>query len=405
MQNFEEFDRIFKISELVVKHIREELSVDERQQLENWLNSDVGNKALLDKLVDEQKLKIEAEYFFGKNNKEQAWQNIIERKEQVDRYKPSYWLITKYAAAVAFIVLSVMAVLKFRLSSVDTGSGEKSLAKVEPAEIYPGGNKAVLTLADGSHIVLDSLANGNVAEQYGSIIKKTKEGQIIYDLSSLSSKKTNNEIVYNIISTPKGGEYQLILPDGTKVWLNSMSSLRFPVTFSGKERRVELIGEGYFEVAKDKTKPFYVKAKDMEIRVLGTHFNISSFADESQIKTTLLEGSVKINRGNKEAILTPGQEAVAYNGKSGFTTQDADIEQTMAWRNGYFLFRDESIESLMRRISRWYNVEIAYEDNLEGKTFGGKFSKNSTLSELLKSLELTGTVKFKMHERRVTVMQ
>lgn len=404
MQNFEEFDRIFKISELVVKHIREELSVDERQQLENWLNSDEGNKALLDKLVDEQKLKIEAEYFFGKNNKEQAWQNIIERKEQVDRYKPSYWLITKYAAAVAFIVLSVMAVLKFRLSSVDTGSGEKSLAKVEPAEIYPGGNKAVLTLADGSHIVLDSLANGNVAEQYGSIIKKTKEGQIIYDLS-LSSKKTNDEIVYNIISTPKGGEYQLILPDGTKVWLNSMSSLRFPVTFSGKERRVELIGEGYFEVAKDKTKPFYVQAKDMEIRVLGTHFNISSFADESQIKTALLEGSVKINRGNKEAILTPGQEAVAYNGKSGFTTQDADIEQTMAWRNGYFLFRDESIESLMRRISRWYNVEIAYEDNLEGKTFGGKFSKNSTLSELLKSLELTGTVKFKMHERRVTVMQ
>lgn len=211
--------------------------------------------------------------------------------------------------------------------------------------------------------------------------------------------------MYNTVSTPKGGEYQLTLPDGTKVWLNSMSTLKFPVVFAGNERKVELTGEAYFEVAKDKTKPFFVQAKDTKVQVLGTHFNISAFADETEVRTTLLEGSVKVDRGMKTIVLVPGQEASASDSKVGFTVREADLEKVMAWKNGYFVFRDEPLESLMKRISRWYNIEVDYKGDMGSNTFGGKFSKNSTLSELLRSLELTGTVKFKTQERRVTVMQ
>ncbi|ADY50658.1 anti-FecI sigma factor, FecR [Pseudopedobacter saltans DSM 12145] len=403
MQNFDDFDKIFRISDLVVKYIRKELNMQEQSELNQWIESDSENKALFERLVKERNIEEESN-LFSTGNKQQAWQNIMNRTEGVElKHRRGSYM--KYAAAIAFLILSFFAVIKFKLFSGENLLKESQVAKVEPTEIFPGGNKAVLTLGDGSRIVLDSLKDGNIAEQLGGIVKKTKEGQIVYDLSDITTKIESQKLVYNTVSTPKGGEYQLTLPDGTKVWLNSMSTLKFPVVFAGNERKVELTGEAYFEVAKDKTKPFFVQAKDTKVQVLGTHFNISAFADETEVRTTLLEGSVKVDRGMKTIVLVPGQEASASDSKVGFTVREADLEKVMAWKNGYFVFRDEPLESLMKRISRWYNIEVDYKGDMGSNTFGGKFSKNSTLSELLRSLELTGTVKFKTQERRVTVMQ
>lgn len=401
MHNQEEHDKIFRISELVVKHIKRTLSQEEQKELDGWLAHSKENEKLFERLVDAKRLEAAMEHFPSKN-KQQAWENIVTKSGQSHDRKKTYGQFIRYAAAV-LIVFSSWAFFKYWSSpSYDTAT-ETEMAVVDSSVIHPGKNSAILTLEDGSVIVLDTAGDGEVTTQYGYTIRKLADGKLVYDLSGLDVDKL--KAGYNTVTTPKGGEYQLVLADGTKVWLNAMSSLKFPTAFSDKKRRVELTGEGYFEVAEDKNKPFLVNAKDVEVEVLGTHFNISAFADEESIKTTLLEGSVRIKRGTQTGILKPGQEATAFDGKTGFVVQGADIDWTMAWKNGYFIFKDEPIESLMARISRWYNVDVAYEGRpKKDNTFGGKFSRHSNLSELLNSLELTGTIKFKTEGRRVTVM-
>lgn len=398
MQNLDEFDKIFRIGDLVVKYINEELNEPEQSELNKWLESSDSNRELFNQLINSAHQKQAAEFFT--NDKKEAWTNIY---GQVKSQRISDYKLFKYAAVLAFVLFSAWMATKYDFFAKISTKNDPVIAKVQKQEIIqPGGNKAVLTLYNGEQIELDSLENGTVAEQFGNTVSKTEEGKLVYNFSSGSAK---NEQAFNTISTPKGGEYQLILPDGTKVWLNSMSSLKFPVTFNSRERAVELIGEAYFEVAKDKSRPFRVYTKDTKVEVLGTHFNISAFADDSSVRTSLLEGAVKVEKGQKSVTLKPGQEALSFDSKDGIITQEADLEKVMAWKNGYFLFRDEPIESLMQRISRWYNVDVYYQGNVTGETFGGKFSKKSSLSELLKSLELTGTIKFKTQERRITVMQ
>lgn len=279
------------------------------------------------------------------------------------------------------------------------------------AEVEPGKNGAILTLADGSEIVLDSLGNGIVAAQKGSSVL-LDNGRLTYSPSGNAA----GEIVYNSLSTPKGRMFTITLSDGTQVWLNAASSLKYPTFFSGKNRQVEVSGEVYFEVAKDKTKPFLVKVADRaEIEVLGTHFNVNAYGDETTINTTLLEGSVRtsalqMGKPGNTVILKPGQQAqldvAADNKKTEVlkVIENADTDKAMAWRKGFFNFENASLKEVMRQLTRWYDIDVVYEKGVPDIVFGGELSRNVKLSGLLMALK-AAKVNFRMEEgRRLIVM-
>ena len=217
------------------------------------------------------------------------------------------------------------------------------------------------------------------------------------------SKSKTPETLYNTISTPNGGDYQLVLADGSKVWLNAASSLRFPANFVGRERKVELTGEAYFEVAKNPAMPFKVKLNGMEVEVLGTHFNINSYADESAIRTTLLEGSIKINRPHASSLLKPGQQAMMDKNGQISVINDADLDEAVAWKDGKFQFDRADIHNVMRQLARWYNIDVEYKGTVASH-FGGTISRDVNLSKVLGMLHLTGEVKFQVQDKKVIVM-
>ncbi|RBL89137.1 FecR family protein [Chitinophaga flava] len=269
-----------------------------------------------------------------------------------------------------------------------------------PQDVAPGGNKAILTLGNGSQIILDSAANGSLAQQGNTQVQKLVNGQIVYH----TLKSEPAEIVYNTLTTPRGGQYQLRLPDGTQIWLNAASSITYPTAFAGKERMVAVTGEVYFEVAPDADKPFSVKAGDMTVDVLGTHFNVNAYADEKNKYATLLEGKVKIVRGDRTQLLHPGQQASITAAGEMELIKEIDVEQVMAWRNGKFIFRDkEDITAIMRQISRWYDLEVEYRGTVT-KHFWGSVSRQLNASEVFKVLEATGGVHFKIEGKKVIVM-
>ena len=280
---------------------------------------------------------------------------------------------------------------------------DSSTTKMNPAQladIGPGGNKATLILANGQKLNLTNAANGSIATQAGIRIRKTSDGQIIYEISKAGENVSSTQ--YNTIETPIGGQYQVNLSDGTKVWLNAGSSLRYPLKFAAHERKVELNGEGYFEVAPNKSSPFRVSNSRQMVEVLGTHFNVMSYADEKVIKTTLLEGAVQVNGGGNSARLNPGQQAQLANGKVK-VVDDVDIEDVVAWKNGYFRF-NESLESIMSKVSRWYGVQVIYETDIDPEqTFSGKISRSKNISVILKSIEFDSELHFKVDGKKVYV--
>jgi transmembrane sensor len=255
-------------------------------------------------------------------------------------------------------------------------------------DIAPGTNKATLTIAGNSTLVLDSSRSGI----------EVHSGSLTYDNNTKVNATLTADTKMLTLQTPMGGTYRLVLPDGSLVWLNAASRLNFPSTFTGqKQREVELDGEGYFEVVKNKALPFIVKSRGQQVEVLGTHFNINSYEDESVTKTTLLEGSVRIGK----TVLKPGEQ-VERNG-SETKTITVDVDEVTGWKNNFIVFQDEKIESVMRKISRWYNVEVAYEGELPTDDFGGRVNKGAYVSQVLKKLELTNKVHFKIAGRRIIV--
>jgi transmembrane sensor len=247
-------------------------------------------------------------------------------------------------------------------------------------DLAPGGNKAILTLANGSTIVLTGAKNGELASEDGTVVKKTSDGLISYVRSGGST--LSKELTYNTATTPRGGQYQFVLSDGTRVWLNSASSIKYPVEFIGNERKVELTGEAYFEVAHNAKKPFRVISNGQVVEVLGTHFNINAYSDEKAIKTTLLEGSVKVSSGAITNVIKPGEQAQLRNGSIN-VVRDVDLDAAVAWKNGLFHFEDNNIEDVMRQISRWYNVDIKYQGQLPPRLFSGEISRNVNASQIL----------------------
>lgn len=279
---------------------------------------------------------------------------------------------------------------------------EHLTANVYKNDIAPGGNKALLTLADGSKISLDDAANHQLATQSGNKVTKTGAGQLVYATADQTRAVASS---LNTISTPRGGQYQVTLADGTKVWLNASSSLTYPSGFAHtKQRQVTLHGEAYFEVAKDKQHPFIVKTDQQTVKVLGTHFNISSYEDDHTTKTTLLEGLVSVSPAGKEAqVIHPGQQALLKG--DAIAVKETNTEEVMAWKNGYFRFNDEDIKSVMRKLSRWYNIDVYYEGEVSPEGFTGKISRFKPISEVLNALESTKTIHFKVEGRRVTVIK
>jgi ferric-dicitrate binding protein FerR (iron transport regulator) len=267
----------------------------------------------------------------------------------------------------------------------------------------PGGNKAILTLANGRQITLTGARNGTLAVQGAVAINKTADGRIIYNSSNEATSGHAAATTYNTMTTPRGGQYQVVLPDGSKVLLNAASSLTYPTTFNGNERKVELTGEAYFEVAHNASKPFKVSSNGQTVEVLGTHFNINAYKDEPAIKTTLLEGKVKVtaNTLNKVHFLEPGQQSV-FNAQT-FAVNQVETEGVVAWTNGQFVFEDDNIQYIMRTVSRWYDVDVTYNGTAPDDIFGGSVSRFNNISEVLKTLQLTGKVHFEIEGRKIIV--
>jgi transmembrane sensor len=267
------------------------------------------------------------------------------------------------------------------------------------SDVRAGGSNATLTLANGKKVSLTNIANGLVTKQPGTIVTKIANGLISY---SLSNGHEQAALSYNTLATPNGGEYQLVLPDGSKAWLNAASSLKFPTAFFGGERKVELKGEAYFEVVHNSKAPFRVITKGQVIEDIGTHFNINAYPDEAEIKTTLIEGAVKVSGNNAAIILKPGEQTVLK--ENHLSEHNANIEETMAWKNGYFRFNDEKIPDIMRKLGRWYNVEIEYNGPISKELYNGTISRYRNISQVLKMLSYTNTVHFKVEGRRILVM-
>jgi ferric-dicitrate binding protein FerR (iron transport regulator) len=305
-------------------------------------------------------------------------------------------LMVRVAAAAA-IVLVLSATVFFLLQKKSSDLAERAQKVKVVHDIAPGGDKALLTLADGRQIVLDTATNGMLAQQGGIKVIKIG-GQLSYDHEGNPA-----QVLYNTVTTPRGGQYQLELADGSKVWLNAASSLRFPTAFAGKDRTVELTGEGYFEVAHDASKPFHVKVNDMDVQVLGTHFNINSYSDEPSVKTTLLEGRVMVKKKEKFVYLNPGQQAILEPANDNINVaNDVDVEEVVAWKNGRFLFTNAQIETIMRQVARWYDVDVVYEKKIN-ETFSGELPRSKNVSELLKMLEATGSVDFEISGKQIIV--
>ena len=269
-------------------------------------------------------------------------------------------------------------------------------------DIAPGGNKAVLTLANGSTIVLDNAHDGVLAQQGGTNVEKLDAGSLAYNTGG----KDKEEVMYNTIATPNGGQYQVILPDGSKVWLNAASSLRFPTRFEGKERSVELTGEAYFEVAKHSSMPFRVKVpgNGMDVQVLGTEFDVMAYGNEQTSNTTLVNGKVNVVSKGAVRALEPGKQTILDNQTKAMRVADANVEQVVAWKNGLFRFRETGIRELMRQVERWYNVQVVYETEGKDQDFTGVVSRNQPVSALLQMLELTGTVHFRIEDKKIIVL-
>ncbi|WP_266202458.1 FecR family protein [Pontibacter kalidii] len=390
--NQEQFDK----ANLILRHLRGELSPQEEKELELWLSSGEGNRRLFEKIKGEHE---QALAFFSSLDTDAAWQRVASQTVAQEEQTRSLWRHTalwKYAAVITLILATSLVVYQTQVRKHSQLAGTARIAPEQQAEeILPGGDKAMLTFSDGSFFVLEELDNGTVREEKGVRVSK-KDGLVSFEIADNRSE----QVFFNTISTPVGGQYQVVLPDGSKVWLNSASSLHFPSAFVARERVVELTGEGYFEIAKNQQKPFIVKVNSATVEVLGTHFNVMSYANEGRITTTLLEGSVKVGNGNATKVLVPGQQASI--GKD-ILLKEVDVDEAVAWKNGLFYFNNADIGTVMRQLERWYGIEASYSGEVPTKHFSGIISRDTEIDKVLEMLALTRAIEFRTEGRKIIV--
>lgn len=382
-------EKEFKVyAELLVRYFKNELNASEMKDFELWRSSDPQNEVLLESFRDTKTVQAEINYI-DQVDVAGGFDAVLKQigsNKPVRRILPAKWAWYS-SAAVVLIALSFGA---YKLIPVNT-SASTSLAKVK-YDIMPGTEKALLLMADGSKVDLNK-SNKQLTQKDGAVIG-TRDGRLVY-----KSTKGTKTAGYNTLRTPKAGEYRLVLDDGTRVWLNASSSLRFPATFNKTERRVFLVGEAYFEVAHNKAAPFIVSFNDTEVKVLGTHFNINTYGKAS--KTTLIEGAIAVTEGNQEKFLKPGDEAIITTGN--VAVAPTETYKSIAWKEGVFYFNGDQMADILDQVARWYDVKIVYKGNPGDKKYNGNIRRQATLSQVLEMLNAVSGADFTLQDRTVIV--
>lgn len=376
-------------SELIIKYLNNELSEKENAEFELWLHASAENNALVESFRNTAHVQQEINYLSAVDvNK--GWEEVSKQIGHTPIKRLAWTKIFRYSAA-AILIMSV-GIGVYIYSAQFKSKGINEIAQVQ--DIMPGSKKAVLELADGSVIDL-SEANLQLAAKDDNAAIDIKNGVLAFSANG----KINKSDGYNILRTPKAGEYKMMLPDGSLVWLNAASSLRFPTNFNKHERRVELTGEAYFEVAHNKAHPFIVSFNKTEVEVLGTHFNISSYQTYS--KTTLIEGAIKVSEGTNQRLIKPGEQAFTYDGH--LTVRAVDTYKSTAWKEGVFYFKDDRIKDILDEVSRWYDVNIVYNGEPNRKRYSGTIRRQATLSQVLEMLKTVSNTEYHLKDKTVTV--
>jgi transmembrane sensor len=371
---------------LLSQYANKTITIEEQSELSDFLNA-ADNHTQLELLIEEAWIKS--------GDEDEIFPQLKPAPMQLP-VKPMYW--QRWAAAALLLIVAGGAwILSTRVLKGSKSS--PALTKKQQQDIAPGGNKAMLTLSNGQVITLDSSLKGSL-HQPGNVNLHASPGLLKYGPIQPSG---GNDIAYNVLKTPKGGQYRLELPDGSRVWLNAASSLKFPTAFIGKERRVELSGEAYFEVVKNTSQPFFVTVNKANIAVLGTSFNVMAYADEASIKTTLLEGAVKVSKADAFSVLKPGEQSMLEPNGNMQVIEKADVDLAVAWKNGLTSFKSADIKTIMRQVERWYDVEVVYNGDIPTRSFTGDIPRDANLSELLRLLEIS-RIHFKMDNHKLIVM-
>jgi ferric-dicitrate binding protein FerR (iron transport regulator) len=377
---------------LLKKYLDGQCSPEEMATLYSWLLSSDTHKPLLVVMQQDFERMMKAPSPVPEEISNRIETRLMESigREKVVHLRVAYrW---KWAAAAAVAVLLTTGVtLYYGLQKPAV-----PVLALKAAAVKPGTNKAVLTLADGSVVTLDSAGN-QVIQQGGTKVEQ-KNGELQY-----AAAGGNAAIGYNMLKVPRGGQFTIVLPDGTQVWLNSASSLRYPTAFSGNNRTVEMQGQGYFEVKKNTKQPFIVKVNSMEVQVLGTGFDIMAYDDEEELRTTLVSGAVKVKQGGVEKYLKPGEQAAIDNSTGVMSIRSADVQGVVAWKTGFFEFDNANINTILRQLARWYDIEVDTK-TVDKRLFGGRINRNLPLSEMLSLLESSGA-KFSLEGRKLTVIR
>lgn len=368
---------MFDAESLLIKFREGKCTDEELAFLEDWYNkfTPASRKTLTD-------LELSEDVF-----------TIIKALDKKNFAQQNYAGWKKIAVAACFLVALSIAMIFFIRRP---GAVNNTIATIP--SMLPGGNKAILTLGNGLTINLNDRSNGKLATQGNTQITQVKRGVLTYQ----TGNSTGKVAVINKITTPAGGQYHLILEDGTQVFLNASSSITFPTSFIGRKRVVKITGEAYFEVAHNVQMPFEVESMGQTIKVLGTHFNVNAYSDEPSIKTTLLQGSVMISSNGGSNLLKPGQQASVS--KTGIMIASADVDQVVGWKNGDFVFNNEDLHTIMRQVARWYDVDVIYKGTGNGRRFFGTISRSKKLVEILAALEMNQNVHFKTEGRTIEVM-
>jgi len=348
------------------------------KNMESWLQAAGGEEQLSNALYEDFKKKL---------NRKQKYTALYQ--------------VLKVAASV--IITLAIGLLLYRSNKPKTNPVQRiAVQKVNQTSINPSGKKATLTLANGNKIVLDDTQAGLLGTQENTKINKTAYGEIAYSASK--DRPVDGKLLFNTLTTPRGVKYDLTLADGTKVTLDAASSITYPVAFAGKERRVEITGQAYFQVVHRESQPFKVSVKGQVIEDIGTVFNVSAYEDDPSVKITLAEGKVFVNNPHRQVSMSPGQQAEIKNGQSDISLKTVDVNEIVSWKNGWLIFHHESISNVMKQAARWYDIDVQYEGNLKSKKFGGVISRYKDISELLENLKITGGINYKIEGRRVVLI-
>jgi ferric-dicitrate binding protein FerR (iron transport regulator) len=401
-------------SDLLNRYLNDSLSAEELRELLAYLGQPENTEALKEAI--DQALASNA----YRDLSDKSRSDIIFRKilQQAEKEQPPAASVIQMApkqsntrlwrgiaaAAACIVIIAGYYFLK------TPGRRSIDIVRMRPAQsndVAPGRNKAILQLADSSTIVLDESDTGVVAQQGSTKILKLTNGQLAYKAAASHELRAASQLAYNVISTPRGGQYQVVLPDGSKVWLNAASSLRFPTAFAGKERSVTITGEAYFDIVPNKNMPFTVQVNDTKIEVLGTRFNVNSYSNEAMLRTTLLDGAVRVSqlsgKPGEGTRLIPGQQASIYNRSASIIVNPVDTEAVVAWKNGMFQFESSDIQTIMRQMERWYDVDVIYAGKAPEGHYSWTGGRDQSLLKVLRILE-EGDLKFKIEGKNLTVL-